>query len=1196
MSPRKGDAMAFVKKNTTLQAKIVAVGPVKVLASHGLGILKQAVSNRTTKEAYSLGEISRTGEGEVDLAAEIKKHPEALWLRVKAIEADNENDNGDYFSREEILKAYKTFEGVPVFTNHENSKVENAKGKVVLAEWNDEEGSVYCTLFVDREANPALCRAIEEGYVTDVSMGTQVDYSVCSICGQKATVAEDYCSHVKTMKGRKIDGKKVYEENYGLKFIEISVVTDGACKDCTIRQVLDPEEFMGAAQQLAVAAKSFREVKTGQLYKDSGQQEVELLNGAMDNIEKVLRAMLDQRAYIDLEFMNNLTEVFAELQHVTDELVDQGYGSVSTTGVAPQPIPEIGKEQQPATANEATTSPVATGVGTITQPTASGKEENVKLSAKERLQNRLEDLHNITQKIYEGLDRGDNHVNKSENYKKTIEKLAAVWENPSVKNFTTEVSEGEYRIVVGKEEILGMRGSEKLASLKVAELDADIQEALKEDVYKTASYMLDAFRQRNMQKNAEAATSDREQQWGETMEKQLDREKLELHPRQDDPRQSITEDQLQEKGTPGYESSPHKQGMEDGGRHEITEKQMGGKYEGFDYHKPQNEPRAEIHERQLRNEKWQGNVTPATSDRAWAAGVEDQKQQITEAQLRDWLAADDGHNPLHEITEKQLREQGDPIGRIATAKAAVQRVKEAIRRTAKITGAGAMEILSVIPNLRNKSEEVAKLADSAETRKVALKRALASGPVRPDLDVEHYLLGNIADQKVETKLAFEAMEALANDGEEGIKKILSVAPKCKSCEAKEISVKDILKEALAEEPVTKDEQVEDVSVVMALSEINADPKSEAFAKAAFAAARKHAEVNGVEITEEVQVQVAPQGDANKVAVLMRGTQGTKKEAKQEETKQEAPKAEEPKADKLAERAKARRDVVAQFGGEGGMGGTTMPAQPPMAPGAGGTPAAGAPPMGPDAGIGALGQEPPAGPDDASDENAESMPPGSICPSCGKDDVDLKGGEWDCNNCGANGTMEVNIRVKNWPDTIQESGPSESKGEDLELEEGIGEMEGGEGMEMPQIGMASVFKITPEMVKVAKGLPLGSFCPHCGSDKVKINKKAGKFSGHCQKCSNAYVAEVFCDTETNDLVGRIAWKDKNIEKLAKAQVSVKGQRKMAAKISGKTLSERKAALNLALKAKGWTEKFAKADIDGKTVIIGELAEAGLIPKK
>ena len=85
-----------------------------------------------------------------------------LWVRARAIDADVCNTNGDYFSEEELTKevdlqgktmpAYKTFEGVPIYTNHKNDNIEEAKGMVVYAEWDDDEKCVYCVFFIDEEA------------------------------------------------------------------------------------------------------------------------------------------------------------------------------------------------------------------------------------------------------------------------------------------------------------------------------------------------------------------------------------------------------------------------------------------------------------------------------------------------------------------------------------------------------------------------------------------------------------------------------------------------------------------------------------------------------------------------------------------------------------------------------------------------------------------------------------------------------------------------------------------------------------------------------------------------------------------------------------------------------------------------------------------------------------------------------------
>jgi hypothetical protein len=110
-----------------------------------------------------------------------RKNANLLWVRARSIDADVCNTNGDYFSEEELLKeqdyqgkkmpAYKTFEGVPIYTNHKNDDIEQAKGMVVHAEWDDEEKCVYCVFFIDEDAYPDIARGIRQAYIHDVSMG-----------------------------------------------------------------------------------------------------------------------------------------------------------------------------------------------------------------------------------------------------------------------------------------------------------------------------------------------------------------------------------------------------------------------------------------------------------------------------------------------------------------------------------------------------------------------------------------------------------------------------------------------------------------------------------------------------------------------------------------------------------------------------------------------------------------------------------------------------------------------------------------------------------------------------------------------------------------------------------------------------------------------------------------------------------------
>lgn len=129
-------------------------------------IEKYASSDKSFEE-----KVSKLDLGGFDIIKAIKENPEHLFVKVFAIKKDEVNDNGDYFSEEELKKAAKTFIGVPVFVNHQNDDIEKARGKVVHSWWDDEKGGIYTINMVDKVAYPRLARGIEAGYVTGSSMG-----------------------------------------------------------------------------------------------------------------------------------------------------------------------------------------------------------------------------------------------------------------------------------------------------------------------------------------------------------------------------------------------------------------------------------------------------------------------------------------------------------------------------------------------------------------------------------------------------------------------------------------------------------------------------------------------------------------------------------------------------------------------------------------------------------------------------------------------------------------------------------------------------------------------------------------------------------------------------------------------------------------------------------------------------------------
>ena len=162
------------------------------------------------------------------------------------------NQNGDAFPEAELLaeitdpkdssrkiKAYQTFIGKGLFTDHKSSEVENIRGIILDAEYDQASKGVDLLIALDRINYPELARQISAGYSTNVSMGTQVNYSLCSTCGNKAVTEHDYCTHVASGKGIARAGQaRCYEVNNGLNFIELSMVGNGADPRARIRTIV----------------------------------------------------------------------------------------------------------------------------------------------------------------------------------------------------------------------------------------------------------------------------------------------------------------------------------------------------------------------------------------------------------------------------------------------------------------------------------------------------------------------------------------------------------------------------------------------------------------------------------------------------------------------------------------------------------------------------------------------------------------------------------------------------------------------------------------------------------------------------------------------------------------------------------------------------------------------------------------------
>ncbi len=85
----------------------------------------------------------------------------------------------------------------------------------ILSEAGQKDGSIEVLMRIDttllkkesslkpqvRQALERIVRAIDTGQKLSCSMGTNVQYSVCSACGNSAKFAKDYCNHLKHRKG-----------------------------------------------------------------------------------------------------------------------------------------------------------------------------------------------------------------------------------------------------------------------------------------------------------------------------------------------------------------------------------------------------------------------------------------------------------------------------------------------------------------------------------------------------------------------------------------------------------------------------------------------------------------------------------------------------------------------------------------------------------------------------------------------------------------------------------------------------------------------------------------------------------------------------------------------------------------------------------------------------------------------------------
>jgi len=219
----------LLRESKTLEVKYPLVKTAKVIKVAPKEDDFLYVRNR----AISAGNVIENSDGTTQIVNidDIYKEFERYSKLIRGA-----NSNGDFFTDFELKLHYKTFIGKPAFVDHDNENIENARGVIIDAIYNEKGNFVELLKAVDKKAYPELTQGIVRHYITDTSMGCRCGYSLCSICGNKAITEDDFCEHIINYKGMNFNGLPVWEDNRDIEFFEDSFVTQGADPDAKIME------------------------------------------------------------------------------------------------------------------------------------------------------------------------------------------------------------------------------------------------------------------------------------------------------------------------------------------------------------------------------------------------------------------------------------------------------------------------------------------------------------------------------------------------------------------------------------------------------------------------------------------------------------------------------------------------------------------------------------------------------------------------------------------------------------------------------------------------------------------------------------------------------------------------------------------------------------------------------------------------
>jgi len=264
-------ASGAVWSNIRKTASSVAT-PTKNLAEQASGILGEAFST----DRFLLTHATIVASVDVDPVPNVKLGTvEDGSRRINRKFADYfikpecsqfVNNNGDSWSRDVLMKSYRTFIGAHNFLEHVQIE-EQSKGRIIDAVARDIGPSVYVDILIATDRKHAqLVQDIESGKMATLSMGCTCEFTQCSQCGNVAVDETDMCEHVKYGKlntffdeqGQKritaeLCGHSSHGDTGGVRFIEASWVAVPAFQGAVMRNILDPASVSPAVVEKAAA-------------------------------------------------------------------------------------------------------------------------------------------------------------------------------------------------------------------------------------------------------------------------------------------------------------------------------------------------------------------------------------------------------------------------------------------------------------------------------------------------------------------------------------------------------------------------------------------------------------------------------------------------------------------------------------------------------------------------------------------------------------------------------------------------------------------------------------------------------------------------------------------------------------------------------------------------------------------------------